>query len=240
MTPGSGVIVDVHAAGVSFPEVLQTRGLYQIKPALPFIPGSEVGGVVRCAPEGRPSRRATGSRRSACSAASPRSSWRPAFLTFKVPDELDFGQAAALSSTTTPRTSRSPRGRLRRARRCSSTAPQAASGPRRCRSPRASARARSPSSRPTTRSASPARRAPTRSSAPTARGRTRPRSSPARGRRHRARPGRRRPLHRQPALAARRRPRSSSASPAARSPRSGSTGCCSTTSRSSAPAGAPT
>ena len=38
--------------------------------------------------------------------------------------------------------------------------------------------------------------------------------------RHRARPGRRRPLHRQPALAARGRPRSSSsASPAARSPR---------------------
>ena len=26
MTPGSGVIVDVHAAGVSFPELLQTRG----------------------------------------------------------------------------------------------------------------------------------------------------------------------------------------------------------------------
>ena len=26
LTPGSGVVVDVHAAGVSFPEVLQTRG----------------------------------------------------------------------------------------------------------------------------------------------------------------------------------------------------------------------
>ena len=26
LTPGRGVIVDVHTAGVSFPEVLQTRG----------------------------------------------------------------------------------------------------------------------------------------------------------------------------------------------------------------------
>ena len=42
MTPGSGVLVDVHAAGVSFPEVLQTRGQYQVKPEIPFTPGSEV------------------------------------------------------------------------------------------------------------------------------------------------------------------------------------------------------
>src|SRR5665213_2276357 len=50
LTPGSGVIVEVHAAGVSFPEVLQTRGEYQVKPPLPFVPGSEVGGIVREAP----------------------------------------------------------------------------------------------------------------------------------------------------------------------------------------------
>src|SRR5579884_4371422 len=52
LTPGRGVVVDVRAAGVSFPEVLQTRGEYQLKPPLPFVPGSEVGGVVRSAPEG--------------------------------------------------------------------------------------------------------------------------------------------------------------------------------------------
>ena len=52
LTPGSGVVVEVHAAGVSFPELLQTRGEYQIKPPLPFVPGSEVGGVVRSAPAG--------------------------------------------------------------------------------------------------------------------------------------------------------------------------------------------
>jgi NADPH2:quinone reductase len=52
MAPGQSVVVEVEAAGVSFPEVLQTRGEYQIKPPLPFIPGSEVGGVVRSAPDG--------------------------------------------------------------------------------------------------------------------------------------------------------------------------------------------
>ncbi len=46
------VVVDVHVAGVTFPEVLQSRGLYQMKPELPFTPGSEVSGVVRSAPEG--------------------------------------------------------------------------------------------------------------------------------------------------------------------------------------------
>lgn len=46
------VLVRVRAAGVSFPEVLQTRGLYQLKPELPFVPGSEVAGEVVTAPEG--------------------------------------------------------------------------------------------------------------------------------------------------------------------------------------------
>lgn len=46
------VVIDVHAAGVTFPDLLQTRGLYQVKKPLPFIPGSEVAGVVRSAPDG--------------------------------------------------------------------------------------------------------------------------------------------------------------------------------------------
>ena len=47
-----GVVIDVRAAGVAFPELLQTRGLYQLKPELPFVPGAEVAGVVVSAPEG--------------------------------------------------------------------------------------------------------------------------------------------------------------------------------------------
>ena len=49
---GDGVVIEVRAAGVTFPEVLQTRGRYQISPGLPFVPGSEVAGVVLRAPEG--------------------------------------------------------------------------------------------------------------------------------------------------------------------------------------------
>lgn len=46
------VLVEVHSAGVAFPDVLLTRGEYQIKPPPPFVLGSEVAGVVRSAPEG--------------------------------------------------------------------------------------------------------------------------------------------------------------------------------------------
>ena len=46
------VVIDVHASGVTFPDLLQTRGKYQISPQMPFVPGTEVAGVVRSAPEG--------------------------------------------------------------------------------------------------------------------------------------------------------------------------------------------
>ncbi|HYZ37572.1 MAG TPA: NADPH:quinone oxidoreductase family protein [Pseudonocardiaceae bacterium] len=45
------VLIDVYAAGVCFPDLLLCRGQYQIKPELPFIPGSEVAGTIRSAPE---------------------------------------------------------------------------------------------------------------------------------------------------------------------------------------------
>jgi NADPH2:quinone reductase len=44
--PGQ-VLIDVEYAGVVFPDVLQTRGEYQLRPELPFIPGWEVSGIVR-------------------------------------------------------------------------------------------------------------------------------------------------------------------------------------------------
>ncbi|MDT5094196.1 MAG: NADPH:quinone reductase [Mycobacterium sp.] len=49
---GDGVVVDVHAAGVAFPDALLSRGLYQYKLEPPFVPGGEVAGVVRSAPKG--------------------------------------------------------------------------------------------------------------------------------------------------------------------------------------------
>jgi len=44
--------IEVHAAGVSFADLLITRGEYQLRPTLPFVPGLEVAGVLRQAPPG--------------------------------------------------------------------------------------------------------------------------------------------------------------------------------------------
>ena len=46
--PGAGqVLIDVHAAGINFPDVLTVQGKYQFKPSLPFTPGIEVSGVIK-------------------------------------------------------------------------------------------------------------------------------------------------------------------------------------------------
>ncbi len=130
LTPGEGVTIEVHAAGVSFPEVLQTRGEYQLKPPLPFIPGSEVAGVVRsvsAAAQASPAGPSAptdagpfgdgaggdgiGARPpSALGPLSPgdrvaafcglgafaETAVAPAYLTFALPDSLDFAQGAGL------------------------------------------------------------------------------------------------------------------------------------------------
>lgn len=96
MTPGEGVLIDVAAAGVSFPDVLQTRGLYQLKPDLPFIPGAEVGGAVLEAPAS--SGFQVGERVMAFTALGGMAerAVAPAYLTFALPDELDFAQGASV------------------------------------------------------------------------------------------------------------------------------------------------
>lgn len=51
--PGPGhVAIDIKAAGVNFPDVLIIQNKYQVKPALPFTPGSELAGVVRAVGDG--------------------------------------------------------------------------------------------------------------------------------------------------------------------------------------------
>jgi NADPH2:quinone reductase len=95
MTPGEGVVVDVRAAGVAFPEVLQTRGEYQVKPPLPFVPGGEVAGVVRASTD---SAFAPGDRVAAfCMLGGfAEVAVAPTWLTFALPEALDFAQGAGL------------------------------------------------------------------------------------------------------------------------------------------------
>jgi NADPH2:quinone reductase len=52
-TPGPGeILVKVRAAGVNFPDLLMTRGEYQLKPPLPFGLGMELAGDVEAVGEG--------------------------------------------------------------------------------------------------------------------------------------------------------------------------------------------
>jgi NADPH2:quinone reductase len=90
------VVVDVHAAGVSFPEVLQTRGEYQVKPPLPFVPGSEVAGVVRSAPAGAAVKEGDRVAAFCMLGGFAEVATAPEFLTFPLSDRLDFAQGAGL------------------------------------------------------------------------------------------------------------------------------------------------
>ncbi|TXI08120.1 MAG: NADPH:quinone oxidoreductase family protein, partial [Novosphingobium sp.] len=40
------VLIRIEAAALGFPDLLMTRGEYQAKPALPFVPGMEAAGIV--------------------------------------------------------------------------------------------------------------------------------------------------------------------------------------------------
>ncbi len=53
LKPGKGqVVISVKACGVNFPDTLIIQGRYQSKPPFPFIPGSEVAGIVKEVGEG--------------------------------------------------------------------------------------------------------------------------------------------------------------------------------------------
>jgi NADPH2:quinone reductase len=95
--PGEGqVLIRVRASGVSFPELLQTRGLYQFKPPLPFVPGSEVAGDIVSAPDG--SGFAPGDRVAAMVMLGGFGEYALGTLdgTFALPDALSYAQGAAL------------------------------------------------------------------------------------------------------------------------------------------------
>ena len=52
-TPNAGeVLIEIKAASLNFPDLLIVQNKYQIKPPLPFVPGSEYAGVVAAVGEG--------------------------------------------------------------------------------------------------------------------------------------------------------------------------------------------
>ena len=102
--PDGTVAIEVHAAGIGFVDWLITRGEYQIRPPLPFVPGIEVAGVA-------------GGRRVA--ATVPNGGFAevavaPAFLVFDLPDAMTFAQGAAMvTNFQTAHLALTRRGRLR-------------------------------------------------------------------------------------------------------------------------------
>ena len=90
------VLIRVRAAGVAFPEVLQSRGLYQLKPALPFTPGAEIAGEVISAPDG--SGFSPGDRVAALCLLGGFAEEAVASLdlTFPIPDDISFEQGASI------------------------------------------------------------------------------------------------------------------------------------------------
>ena len=53
LTPEAGeVLIQIKAASLNFPDLLIVQNKYQIKPPLPFVPGSEYAGVVQAVGEG--------------------------------------------------------------------------------------------------------------------------------------------------------------------------------------------
>jgi NADPH:quinone reductase len=92
---GASVLVDVHAAGVSFPDLLLSQGRYQLRPELPFVMGLEAAGTVADAPASsglRPGQRVV---------ATAFGSWAERVAAapdqvFALPDALTMGQGAGL------------------------------------------------------------------------------------------------------------------------------------------------
>ncbi|WP_395690422.1 NADPH:quinone oxidoreductase family protein [Nocardioides sp.] len=94
-TPGpDDVLVEVHSVGVSFPDLLLSKGEYQLRPDPPFTLGVDFAGTVVSGPEGfEPGQRVAGV-----------GGWggaaelvaNPASSTFLLPDHVSYDEGAAL------------------------------------------------------------------------------------------------------------------------------------------------
>ncbi|WP_028637958.1 NADPH:quinone oxidoreductase family protein [Nocardioides sp. URHA0032] len=94
-TPGSDdVLVEVHSVGISFPDLLLSKGEYQMKPEVPFTLGVDFAGTVVSGPDGfEPGQRVAGV-----------GGWggaaelvaNPAMSTFALPDHVSYDEGAAL------------------------------------------------------------------------------------------------------------------------------------------------
>ncbi|QWC86333.1 NADPH:quinone oxidoreductase family protein [Nocardioidaceae bacterium] len=93
---GPQVLVEAKAVGVSWPDLLLTKGEYQMKPELPFTLGVDYAGVVRSAPDGSgfsPGDRVAGVLGNGAAAEVVATGVENVF---PLPDAMSFAQGAAI------------------------------------------------------------------------------------------------------------------------------------------------
>ncbi len=99
--PGSGeAVISVKAASVNFPDVLIIENKYQVKPPLPFSPGSELAGIVKAVGDGvttfKPGDRVMAITGYGAFAEEVKTDARRLLA---IPDGMDFATAAAFGLT---------------------------------------------------------------------------------------------------------------------------------------------
>jgi NADPH2:quinone reductase len=87
------VLVEVHRVGVSFPDLLLSKGEYQLKPEPPFTLGVDFSGTVVSGPGFEPGQRVAGVGGYGGAAELVAN---PAMFTFALPDSLSYDEGAAL------------------------------------------------------------------------------------------------------------------------------------------------
>jgi NADPH2:quinone reductase len=93
-SPGpDDVLVEVHSVGVSFPDLLLSKGEYQLKPEPPFTLGVDFAGTVVSGGRFEPGQRVAGVNAYGGAAELVAN---PAIFTFALPDHLSFDEGAAL------------------------------------------------------------------------------------------------------------------------------------------------
>jgi NADPH2:quinone reductase len=96
LSPGRRMLVEVRAAAICFPDLLQTRGRYQHSVPAPYVCGGEIAGVVLEAPPA--SRFAPGDRVAGLvrrGAMAERAVAPPEYM-LRLPDRMSFAQGAAM------------------------------------------------------------------------------------------------------------------------------------------------
>ena len=89
------LLIEVDAVGLAFPDVLQCRGEYQVKPPLPFTPGGETAGRVIAVGEGVEDF-IVGQKVISLGGGLSEQALVHAQMSFGVPDSMDLVKAAAL------------------------------------------------------------------------------------------------------------------------------------------------